>query len=794
MQFNKDETILEEIRISHPNLSFKLYKQIYQHLHARKIRQQQCDSNLLINSLPYSLKNNVLFTMYKQTINNLKIFKKCQNSDFILRLLTNFIPLFSKKNAILIHEGQIINNIIFVRNGRLSLQAAIDKEEPEESIKHYLNKNFGDMDDEIVNVSNYESSISNSSLSNMQKDRVSNINFVKSALDTVINKNPKDSFASEINESDIGKEMGKWDYGGDDFEDDKYHILNIISISKNESYGVVYMFLDKPSPLSLRVKSKKAELLLLRKSDASDISQRYPNIWMKYFKKSYFNMFSIKNITLKKIKIFWDNFEKRLILTKKSFHKCKTNLNMCTIYKLNKAEINEITRVVNEKTRINRIKRAKTQAKKNTNINENIKKIFNYSSKNTTSLVNKSDLNTNLLSISKPKEEQKSHISNNRSRFAGGSNTTENNLKSLSKASKKQVPNSERKIKNIDKTKKRRSYINKLKLQIQKLKNSNRYYKNLCNKIDNSKESEKVLNKKFNKTIISELDKENNFTFKLGEKGSKKSINIYHNLNQNIINNITINNNTNSHFISTAKQSSNSIESEYESKFDTDEIKIKSEIKLSYKAKYTNLNKFTSGEYSKNEELQKQSLNYIKIFIETEKKKKMKKQISIQSIREKRKSAYVRDSDLRMILNKFNMNYNKKKENNRNLVNNKIENNTSNFMNKFKNNVSKKRKSNHSKKNSNHIIKKNYDLSLSPTQNEENGDKSPFSSINIKKRKGSFFFKIPQRMKLKLSNEFENEMVIKTSDQNISNINYSLYNNENKTDNSFISSNKSIKS
>ena len=801
MQFNKDETILEEIRISHPNLSFKLYKQIYQHLHARKIRQQQCDSNLLINSLPYSLKNNVLFTMYKQTINNLKIFKKCQNSDFILRLLTNFIPLFSKKNAILIHEGQIINNIIFVRNGRLSLQAAIDKEEPEESIKHYLNKNFGDMDDEIVNVSNYESSISNSSLSNMQKDRVSNINFVKSALDTVINKNPKDSFASEINESDIGKEMGKWDYGGDDFEDDKYHILNIISISKNESYGVVYMFLDKPSPLSLRVKSKKAELLLLRKSDASDISQRYPNIWMKYFKKSYFNMFSIKNITLKKIKIFWDNFEKRLILTKKSFHKCKTNLNMCTIYKLNKAEINEITRVVNEKTRINRIKRAKTQAKKNTNINENIKKIFNYSSKNTTSLVNKSDLNTNLLSISKPKEEQKSHISNNRSRFAGGSNTTENNLKSLSKASKKQVPNSERKIKNIDKTKKRRSYINKLKLQIQKLKNSNRYYKNLCNKIDNSKESEKVLNKKFNKTIISELDKENNFTFKLGEKGSKKSINIYHNLNQNIINNITINNNTNSHFISTAKQSSNSIESEYEStisdsprKFDIDEIKIKSEIKLFYKAKYTNLDKFTSGEYSKNEELQKQSLNYIKIFIETEKKKKMKKEISIKSIREKRKSAYVRDSNLRMILNKFNMNYNKKKENNRNLVNNKIETNTSNFMNKFKNNVSKKRKSNHSKKNSNHIIKKNYDLSLSPTQNEENGDKTPFSSVNIKKRKGSFFFKIPQRMKLKLSNEFENEMVIKTSDQNISNINYSLYNNENKTDNSFISSNKSINS
>ena len=798
MQFNKDETILEEIRISHPNLSFKLYKQIYQHLHARKIRQQQCDSNLLINSLPYSLKINVLFTMYKQTINNLKIFKKCQNSDFILRLLTNFIPLFSKKNAILIHEGQIINNIIFVRNGRLSLQAAIDKEEPEESIKHYLNKNFGDMDDDLVNVSNYESSISNSSLSDKQNNMVSNINYVKTALDTVINKNANNSLASEINESDIGKEMGKWDYGGDDFEDDKYHILNIINISKNESYGVVYMFLDKPCPLSLRVKSKKAELLLLRKSDASDISQRYPNIWMKYFKKSYFNMFSIKNITLKKIKFFWDNLEKKFILTKKSFHKCKTNLNMCTIYKLNHAEINEITRVVNEKANKIRIQRAKTQAKKNTNINDNIKKIFNYNSKNTTSVTNNSVINSNLLSLSKPKEEKsKSHISNNRSKFAAGSSATENNLKS-SKVSKKQIPNSDRKIKKIDKAKKRRGYISKLKLEIQKLKNSNKYYKNLCNKIDSSKDSEKVFNKKLNKTIISELDKENNFTFKLGEKGSKKSINIYHSLNQNIINNITINNNTNSHFISTNKQSSNSIESEYEStisdsprKFDTDEIKMKSEIKLFYKAKYSNLDIFTSGEYSKNEELQKQSLNYIKIFIETEKKRKKKqvKQLSInsiQSIKEKRKSAYIRDNNLRSILNKFNMNYQKKKENNKNNLNSKIENNTNNFMSKFKNNYSKKRrKSFHIKKNP----KKYQDMSLSPSQN---GDKSPFSSKDIKNRKGSVFFRIPHKMKL--SNEYENEVVIKTLDQNISNINYSLNIIDNKTDNSFISSNKSIKS
>ena len=88
MIFNKDGTILEEIRISYPNMPFRLYKQILHHLNARKIRQKHCDSNLLINSLPYSLKNSILLAIYKQTINGLKIFKGCKNSDFIVRLLS----------------------------------------------------------------------------------------------------------------------------------------------------------------------------------------------------------------------------------------------------------------------------------------------------------------------------------------------------------------------------------------------------------------------------------------------------------------------------------------------------------------------------------------------------------------------------------------------------------------------------------------------------------------------------------------------------------------------------------
>ena len=90
------------------------------------------------------------------------------------------------------------------------------------------------------------------------------------------------------------------------------------------------MFLTKPSPLSLRVKSKKTELLLLRKTDVLDISQRYPNIWMKYLKKSFYNILSMKQIAVNKIKYYWENLQKQEKM-QKSIIKSKTNLNPFTI-------------------------------------------------------------------------------------------------------------------------------------------------------------------------------------------------------------------------------------------------------------------------------------------------------------------------------------------------------------------------------------------------------------------------------------------------------------------------------
>ena len=61
------------------------------------------------------------------------------------------------------------------------------------------------------------------------------------------------------------------------------------------------MLLDRPSPLSLRIKSKKVDLFLLRKKDTLNIKKDYPNIWNRISEKSMHNMKSIKKLTKKVI-------------------------------------------------------------------------------------------------------------------------------------------------------------------------------------------------------------------------------------------------------------------------------------------------------------------------------------------------------------------------------------------------------------------------------------------------------------------------------------------------------------
>ena len=149
IKFNKDVSLLEEIRISYPKMSFKLYNKIHKHLETVSLQQEKLDTNLLVTNLPYTLKNQIMFIIYGSIINKFKFFKDCQNSDFILRALTSFIPLSTKKGAFIIQEGEIIDNIVFVKEGRLSLVATIDLDNPSASIDNYLGGKFEDINDKM---------------------------------------------------------------------------------------------------------------------------------------------------------------------------------------------------------------------------------------------------------------------------------------------------------------------------------------------------------------------------------------------------------------------------------------------------------------------------------------------------------------------------------------------------------------------------------------------------------------------------------------------------------------------
>jgi hypothetical protein len=56
------------------------------------------------------------------------------------------------------------------------------------------------------------------------------------------------------------------------------------------------MFLQKPSPFTLTVKSRLAEIFLLRKHDVMIISESFPNIWKRINQNSYHNLVSIKEL------------------------------------------------------------------------------------------------------------------------------------------------------------------------------------------------------------------------------------------------------------------------------------------------------------------------------------------------------------------------------------------------------------------------------------------------------------------------------------------------------------------
>ena len=89
-------------------------------------------------------------------------------------------------------------------------------------------------------------------------------NMIKEAIEQAKIEKIKNPISTNyLNQGPIKNEKGNFKY------------IKIIDIRKNENFGGLYMFLRRPSPLSLRVRSKIAELYLLSKKDIFSISKLY---------------------------------------------------------------------------------------------------------------------------------------------------------------------------------------------------------------------------------------------------------------------------------------------------------------------------------------------------------------------------------------------------------------------------------------------------------------------------------------------------------------------------------------
>ena len=314
-QLTEKITDLEEVRETYPQMSFKLYIKIRNHFRRKYLKKYPSEVNLLINSLPDNLRNKMMFTIYNKIIKNFNIFKNCENSNFILKILNCFVKMTFIKDTILINEGKMVDELFFVREGRLILEAVIDLNDPYNSLQKYMLKNFEDINKEnLDNFTNFSKSVHNeNNLSISKQENLNNYSIVKNRIGMILeNANKYDKeYTTKINDenNNYSDEEDKFNCSENKLKlstlfNRNMRPLKILDIRKNESFGIVYMLLEKPSPLSLIVKSNYAEVFLLRKQDAIDIFEAHRNILKKIKQKSYYNMLSIKNLTFKNIKNF----------------------------------------------------------------------------------------------------------------------------------------------------------------------------------------------------------------------------------------------------------------------------------------------------------------------------------------------------------------------------------------------------------------------------------------------------------------------------------------------------------
>ena len=264
IDFERKLDILDEIKLEYPNLDLELYFNIRRYLIYNK-SVNQYNLKFVLESLPPSLQNNLIVEIYKPIIKNFQFFKSFENSDFFVKIVTSLKSILAMKDDILIQEGDIVKDIIFVKKGVLALEIVIDLKNPKKSIESHLEKTGMEC------------------LNNISKGTFNVLMNISS-----MNSSYKPEFDKRIFEIKTNQKKE----------------IKIIDLRKNEHFGDILMILNEKSPLTIKVKSQKAELFFLQKTEATEISNRYPHIWKRIVNRSLHNIKQIKRIIRKKVILF----------------------------------------------------------------------------------------------------------------------------------------------------------------------------------------------------------------------------------------------------------------------------------------------------------------------------------------------------------------------------------------------------------------------------------------------------------------------------------------------------------
>ena len=317
IDFQKKLLIIDDIKRNNPNLPDDLYDRILKHLKFKNFYEKKM-KNIIFDCLPVGLKNDLISEMYKSIITKFIFFKNFQNTDFIVRVILAFKPIMAYKNDILVNEGEMVEDIMFVKKGVLALELAINMDDPKENIDKYL-------------TSSRLTLPTKPSIESSGKNKLFNI---KNSSNSIMNegKNTRfTNFLNAINERDSNKYNYIYLFNEEktkEKEKEKKEVnikknityVKIVWIRENEHFGDVLMFLEQRSPLRVRVKSKKCELFFLKKVDAIKISSIHQNLWKRINKKSVFNFEQIKK-NIKKIVEVYCSVKKYKFENKEKYNK-----------------------------------------------------------------------------------------------------------------------------------------------------------------------------------------------------------------------------------------------------------------------------------------------------------------------------------------------------------------------------------------------------------------------------------------------------------------------------------------